>query len=54
MCLLFLIMIRVDSVFDVTPSAGKLAGNMLHEEVNKSNGIILETGTPTKDANILR
>ncbi|KAJ1376064.1 hypothetical protein SESBI_50335 [Sesbania bispinosa] len=42
-------------VFDVSPSAGKLAGNMesFREEVNKSKAIFLETVMSTKDVNIL-
>ncbi|KAJ1387542.1 hypothetical protein SESBI_39875 [Sesbania bispinosa] len=42
-------------VFDVSPSTGKLAGNMnsFREEVNKSKAIFLETGISTKDVNIL-
>lgn len=51
-----LIMIREDIVFDVTPSAGKLAGNMksFREEINKSKAIFLETGMSRNDVNILR
>ncbi|KAK7252101.1 hypothetical protein RIF29_35825 [Crotalaria pallida] len=46
---------RESTVSDVTPSAGKLAGNMqsFHEEVNKSKAILRETGMSNKDVNIL-
>lgn len=49
-------MIRKGVVFDGTPSAGKLAGNMksFHEDVNKRKTVFLETGMSTKNVNILR
>ncbi|PNY04331.1 hypothetical protein L195_g000749 [Trifolium pratense] len=46
---------REGIVFDVTPSAGKLAGNMksFHEDVNKRKATFLETGMSAKNVNIL-
>ncbi|CAL5213258.1 unnamed protein product [Lathyrus oleraceus] len=46
---------RKGVVFDGTPSAGKLAGNMksFHEDVNKRKTVFLETGMSTKNVNIL-
>ncbi|XP_058730773.1 uncharacterized protein At4g18490-like isoform X2 [Vicia villosa] len=46
---------RKGVVFDGSPSAGKLAGNMksFHEDVNKRKAMFLETGMSTKNVNIL-
>jgi len=50
------IMTREGIVFDVTPSAGKLTGNMksFHEDVNRRKAMFPETGMSAKNVNILR